>query len=120
MIYAQPATSFSGVVTNMTSGLVGTIGVRVINAATGATAVNRSTAGITEVPASSGTYLAQITAPSTVGRYIVEWDTGSVSPTTTAAEDLIVSTTVGVNGESIVGSSINYVGPVAASGAVSL
>lgn len=121
MIYAQPGATFAASVVGMPSGLTGTIGVRVINSTTGATAVARATAGISEAVASSGSYLGQLTAPSTPGRYLVEWDTGTVGPTTTAGEDLVVSTSVGVNGELVlVGSTVNFVGPVAASGDLTL
>lgn len=122
MIYAQPGSSFSASVVGFPTGLTGTIGVRVVNAVTGATAVARATAGISEAVAGSGSYLAQIAAPGTPGRYLVEWDQGSVSPSTTAAEDLVVSSSVGANGEIVLlfGSNVSYVGPVAASGAITL
>lgn len=122
MIYAQPGSAFSASVLGMPTGLTGTLGVRVINAASGATVVARATAGITEVVAGSGSYVAQIAAPGTPGRYVVLWDTGTVSPSTTAAEDLVVSTSVGANGELVLlfGSSVSYVGPVAASGDITL
>lgn len=122
MIYAQPGSSFAASVVGLPTGLTGTLGVRVINAVTGATAVARTTSSISEPVSGSGTYLAELTAPGTAGRYVVMWDTGSVSPTTTAVEDMVVSTSVGANGELVLlfGSNVDYVGPVAASGAVTL
>lgn len=87
---------FETTVEAMPTGLAGTIGVRVINDATGATVVARTTAGIAEFPAGSGFYTATLTAPAVAGQYSAFWDTGVVSPTTTAAENLTVATTATV------------------------
>lgn len=92
-LLSEPGVAFYSTLENATSGLVGTVGVRVINKATNATAIARTTSGIVEAPASSGTYVATITAP-VAGRYLVLWDTGSVSPSTTASDDLVVSSQV--------------------------
>lgn len=92
MIYAQPSASFEATVSGQPTGLTGTIGVRILDNA-GATSSPRVTAGIAEYPAGSGFYTITLTAPSTAGQYSVFWDTGTVSPTTTVAEDLVVSST---------------------------
>jgi hypothetical protein len=85
-----PGAAFETTVGNMPSGLVGTIGVRILNNVTGATTLARTTAGIIEFPAGSGFYTATLTAPATDGYYSAFWDTGTVSPSTTAAESLNV------------------------------
>ena len=90
----SPSLAFETTVENMPTGLTGTIGVRVLNNVTGATTLARTTAGIAEFPAGSGFYTATLAAPAAEGYYSAFWDTGSVSPTTTAAEDLNVFTVV--------------------------
>ena len=82
--------SFEATLTGAPTGLVGTMGVRVMDGV-GGTAVARATAGIVESPAGSGIYTATITAPAAVGSYVITWDTGVVSPETTATEDLTVT-----------------------------
>lgn len=96
MIYAAPGQTFEATLANAPTGLVGTIGVRILDNVGGTTA--RSTAGIVETPAGSGHYAATLTAPTVGAMYSVFWDTGVVGPTTTASEDLIVtnSTPTGV------------------------
>lgn len=89
-IEASPSGSFYAVCTGFASGLTGTLGVRVVNDATSATVTARTTSGITENPASSGRYVYSGTAPSSAGKYSVVWDSGSVSPSTLADEQLIV------------------------------
>ena len=95
MIYAGPGATFEAVLENEASGLVGTLGVRIMDGQ-GATTTARTTSGIVETPASSGTYVATLTAPTTAGQYVVFWDTGTVSPSTTASEDLTVTHTAPV------------------------
>lgn len=90
MIYAQPSTSFEARVEGFATGLTGTIGVRVLDDA-GATTTARATAGITENPAGSGSYIVTLTAPADAGGYTVFWDDGTVSPSTTASEQLTVT-----------------------------
>lgn len=89
MIYAAPGTSFLARVQGFPTGLTGTVGVQILDAL-GAVAVARITAGVTESPAASGSYIATLVAPATAGDYSVFWDDGVISPSTTAAEDLIV------------------------------
>lgn len=92
VIVAAPGASFEASLQNAPTGLVGTIGVRIVDGI-GGTTTARSTAGIVETPAGSGIYVATLTAPTTAGSYQVVWDTGSVTPSTTAADDLVVAST---------------------------
>lgn len=89
MIYAQPGSTFEATSNGASTGLVGTIGVRIVDGQ-GGTTLARSTASIVESPAGSGIYTARIVAPATAGQYVVVWDTGGGSPTW-ASEDLTVS-----------------------------
>lgn len=73
------------------TGLVGTVGVAVYNLANGAVVLARSTAGISEIPAGSGFYYTKVKAPGTLGNYGVVWDTGVISPTTSASDTLVVT-----------------------------
>lgn len=69
------------------TGLVGTIGVQVLDNQ-GLVAVARSTANIIESPAGSTIYAAgAIVAPPVVGQYTIAWDDGAG---TWASEDLVV------------------------------
>lgn len=84
----QPSTPFAAKYVGV-SGLTGTLALRIIDAAS-STVLPRSTAGITEYPAGSGLYHAQPTSPAAAGPFTRMWDTGSVSPTTTAYDDFTV------------------------------
>lgn len=88
-IYAAPGTSFEATVSNATTGLTGTLGVRITDGI-GGTTLARQTTGIIETPAASGIYVATLTAPTTAGTYDVTWDTGG-SSVVWAVEDLIVT-----------------------------
>ncbi len=90
-IYAQPGTTFETSAAGFATGLTGTVGVR-INDGVGATTTARTTAGVSEFPASSGIYIATLTAPTTAGQYQVVWDSGGGSPSY-AVEDLVVTST---------------------------
>src|SRR4051794_23381022 len=90
MIYSAPGVTFETTLSGAPTGLVGTLGIRILDNA-GGTALARTTAGIAEFPAGSGFYAVTLTAPSTAGQYTVMWDTGSVSPSTTFTDDLIVT-----------------------------
>lgn len=86
-----PGATIEWTVTGADTGLVGTIGVRIIDAGTGTTTVARSTASCVELPAGSGVYtFTAITAPSTGGTYTLVADTGGGTPIY-AAEELLVS-----------------------------
>lgn len=86
-----PSATFEAVCTGFDTGLVGTIGVRILDGA-GGTTTARVTAGIVEYPAGSGIYQKTLTAPSTAGQFTVMWDTGSVTPATVFTESLTVTT----------------------------
>ena len=70
-----PGASFE-VAVKTTTGLAGTLGVRVIDGA-GNTTTARVTTGIVEYPAGSGIYTATLTAPTTAGQYSILFDDGS-------------------------------------------
>lgn len=88
-IYATPGNAFPVSAQAGSSGLVGTIGVRIRNPATSTDVMARTTAGITEQPAGSSLYFATPTAP-TLGSYSVIWDDGAG---TFNSEDLVVTAT---------------------------
>jgi hypothetical protein len=90
MIFEQPGSVFHARIDGFDTGLAGTVGVRILDS-TGTAVVARTTAGIIENPAGSGSYLATLTAPSTPGDYTIFWDNGTVSPGTTSGEQLRVS-----------------------------
>lgn len=60
------------------SGLVGTLGWQIIQVPSGdtVTGYERSTSGITEAPAGSGTYYVTFLRPSPAGDYAIVWDAG--------------------------------------------
>jgi hypothetical protein len=91
MIYVKPGNTFQSNMDNAPTGLVGTVGVRILRASDGAIVSARKTTGIIELVAGSGTYRAQLVAPQEAGEYTIFWDTGVVGPGTTATEDMTVS-----------------------------
>lgn len=90
-IYSAPGATFYSILDNTPTGLVGTLGVRIIRNSDDVEVSARTTAGITESPAGSGRYKAALQAPEVKGTYTVLWDTGTVSPSTTATDDLTVT-----------------------------
>ncbi len=82
----QPSVTFSPTCDGFATGLTGTIGVRIDQGAS--VSVARTTSGIVEYPASSGIYVATITAPADSGSYQIVWDDGG---TMFAVEDLTVT-----------------------------
>jgi hypothetical protein len=80
--------SFKRTLYGVPTGLVGTIGVRILDG-DDVVVTARSIAGIAEYPAGSGVYTATLTAPDTGGQYVVVWDTGGSAPTF-ASEDITV------------------------------
>lgn len=89
-IYATPNSTYKATLSAQDyPGLVGTVGVEVTTDG-GSTVTARTTAGITEYPLLSGIYHYTGTAPSSIGGYIVLWDTGGATPIY-ASEDLIVA-----------------------------
>jgi hypothetical protein len=91
-IYAQKGTGFEATVQGFNSGLVGTLGVRVIDNV-GGTTTPRQTTGISELIAGSGLYGVTLIAPQVPGEYSVVWDDGQPGPNHTASESLTVTTT---------------------------
>lgn len=89
MIFVKPSKTFEASASGFNSGLVGTIGVRVVDGQ-GATSIARTTSGIVESPAGSGVYTATLTSPADVGQFQVVWDDAG-SPTVWASEDLTVT-----------------------------
>lgn len=87
MIYSLPSASFEAVVDFGTVGLVGTIGVRVVDNV-GNTVTPRTTAGIIEDPAASGIYEVTLVAEASAGQYTVVWDDADGH---WAADELIVT-----------------------------
>lgn len=92
-IYAKPNEEVESVLEGANPGLVGTVGVQVINTATEVVVGARTTAGIKELPANSGAYYTKIKTPGTSGTYSISWDTGVVGPLTAAADILVVTET---------------------------
>jgi hypothetical protein len=101
VIFSSAYSVVTATTNNFASGLVGTLGVRIIDG-TGANIVTRRTTGITEPIATSGFYIASIdltalpSAPAP-GHYFVFWDNGSVTVGNNAAEDLILHANVTLN-----------------------
>jgi hypothetical protein len=101
LIYAGTYSTVIATTNNFATGLVGTIGVRILgvdSTGTVTTTVSRRTTGISEAVATSGFYVAAIdltalaSAPAP-GHYIVMWDNGAVTPGNTAFEDLLLHKT---------------------------
>jgi len=88
VIVTAPSVSFEAVAQGFAPGLVGTLGVRILDGQ-GGTTTARTTAGILETPAASGIYTATLTAPATAGQYVLVWDDGF----THASEQLQVTGT---------------------------
>lgn len=85
-----PSATFEATCSGFATGLAGTLGVRVLDNA-GATTTARVTAGIAEYPSGSGIYYVSLTAPATAGQYTILFDSGIVSPSAVAVEDLNVT-----------------------------
>ncbi len=92
MIYAKPGQTFEATTSAAPTGLTGTMGVRILDNA-GGTFLARQTTGIAEYPAGSGFYAVALVAPIVAGQWTVMWDTGTLTPATTAVEDLVVTHT---------------------------
>lgn len=93
-IYARPGTTAFSELDGSPTGLVGTIGFRIIRKSDNVEVAARTTLGITESPAGSGFYQAKFTAPAAKGEYTIFWDLGSVTPETTATDDLVVTNNI--------------------------
>jgi hypothetical protein len=77
-MYAAPASSFEVTTEAFGTGLVGTLGVRIVDPPTSAVLTARQTTGIVEFPAGSGLYTATLTSPTPAGRYLVVFDESGV------------------------------------------
>lgn len=90
-IHAAPSTSFTAYLIDAPAGLVGSLGVVILNAA-GTAVVAHTTAGITEIE--PGIYSKTFTAPASQSRYLVVWDADADGDAVLefASEDLIVQT----------------------------
>lgn len=87
MIVTQVAMPFTASASGAASGLVGTIGVQVVNS-DAVVVIDHTTADIIELVAGSGVYLwTASAAPATIGSYEVIWDNGDES---FASEDMLV------------------------------
>lgn len=91
-LYIQKSSRFEATATGFASGLVGTLGVRILDNI-GGTTMPRTVAGITELAPGSGSYAVVLNAPAIPGDYSILWDDGQIGPQHTAAEDLYVITT---------------------------
>jgi hypothetical protein len=89
-IYVNPSTEYEASAAGFPSGLVGTIGVRVVDGR-GVTVTARTTAGIIEHPEGSGIYTKVLVSPSVPGQYQIIWDSGG-SDVSWAVEELVVQT----------------------------
>ena len=84
-----PGVAFEATTYGFPTGLVGTIGVRIMDGQ-GATVTARTTAGIIEAPAGSGIYTAtSLIAPNTAGQYQIVWDDTALF----VPDDLVVTYT---------------------------
>jgi len=68
-------------------GLVGTVGVRILDNVGGTVLARRTTGIVEDVP---GSYVTNLLAPAALGQYSVEWDWGA-DPSQQAFEDLYVT-----------------------------
>lgn len=90
-LYVQRSAGFEATAEGFSSGLVGTLGVRIVDNL-GAETLARTTAGIIELVPGSGVYAVTLSAPATAGEYSVVWDDTQPGPGHTAAESLSVIT----------------------------
>jgi hypothetical protein len=91
-IYAQKGAGFEATAQGFDTGLVGTLGVRILDNV-GGTTMPRTTAGISELVPGSGLYAVTLIAPQVIGEYTVAWDDGQPGPEHSAAESLTVQST---------------------------
>lgn len=90
-VYSRPGQPFFADLSNAPVGLVGSLGVQIIDKDGGAVVLARTTAGISEVPAGAGIYVAALVAPEDRGDYLLVWDTEPATPATTSTDDLIIT-----------------------------
>lgn len=100
MIYAEENADFTAVLWNQTTGLTGTLTVGIFNPQTASYVVSPTTSGITETPAGSGVYLADLTCPPVLedaAIYLILWDDPAMD---VVAEELRPVAGVGVESPS--------------------
>lgn len=91
-IYSAPGEVFYDDLDNASTGLVGTLGVRMLRKSDGVEVMARMTSKIVEAPAGSGHYVATLTAPEERGEYTILWDTGgALTSDNNAVDDLVVT-----------------------------
>lgn len=93
MIFTQAGANFEAVIEHAPQGILGVIGVRLLDGQ-GNIVMARRTTGIIEEPTNSGRYVTTIAAPITEGQYGVLWDTdpgGVATPANSASQDVLVT-----------------------------
>jgi len=91
--YAKPGETIYPWLDNAPTGLVGTVGYRILRDSDQAEVITRTTAGIVESPVSSGRYVATLPVPVgfALDDYSIFWDIGGLGEGETATDNLIVS-----------------------------
>lgn len=92
MITAAPESNFEARVDGFPPNLTVEVGVRILDNL-GGVELARTTRGILEDPAGSGSYTVTLAAPTFTGQYTIFWDWdngGPLVPAHTASEDLVV------------------------------
>lgn len=92
-LYVKPTTQFDTVLVGAPTGLVGTVGVQLLDGDTDTVVTVRKTTGIIESPAGSGSYVTTLISPDDPGVYRIVWDSGTISPSTVAVDRLQVTAT---------------------------
>lgn len=92
-LYVKPATLFDTVLVGAPTGLAGTVGVQILEGDSDTVVFMRTTLGIIESPAGSGSYVTTLTSPANAGDYRIVWDSGTISPSTVAVDRLTVTST---------------------------
>lgn len=101
-ITALAGVTFEVRATSAPTGLTGTMRFRILDNS-GGTAFGPVTAGITEDPAGSGSYVyTKVGGLTTAGQYTAMWDTGTVTPETTAYEDITITGSVPGTGDDLI------------------
>jgi hypothetical protein len=95
-VVVAPRASFTAIADGFASGLVGLIGVQIIDPATSTVIQARTTTGVTETVAGSGVYSKTLAAPTTPGTYLVYWDNGAAGDSNIHGDEpLIVNPNAG-------------------------
>jgi hypothetical protein len=89
-IYIKPGETLFSDLDNAPTGLVGTVGVTVIQKSDQSIVSARTVEGIVEFPVNSGHYQFSGKGPSTEGSFTVFWDWGG-GPESNATDDLVVT-----------------------------